>query len=195
MGQIKNIKLHIVTDIKMGADNSKVKNELKQSEVETLAKQTHFNEKEIKVMYKRFWTHCAKDGNMNKEQFAAMFDKMDGNGKNIVDHMFRATDIDDNFAVDFPEFLRMISVLLRGTEVQKMIWIFHLYDENDDGVIRIDEIEDILRGCSNNLNSSEISTLFHELDTNQDGTIDVNEFAAGCRRNNLLIKIIGLPMI
>ena len=73
-----------------------------------------------------------------------------------------------------------------------MMWVFHLFDENDDGTIEIEEIEDILEGCSKQIKSSEIKALFIEMDTNHDGKIDVTEFTAGCRKNNLLLKMIGI---
>ena len=93
---------------------------------------------------------------------------------------------------DFREFLTTISVLLRGTEVQKMMWVFHLYDENDNGTIEINEIEHILEGCNKKLQSSEVIALFNEMDKDKDGKIDFNEFTTGCRKNNLPLKNIGI---
>ncbi len=85
-----------------------------------------------------------------------------------------------------------ISVILRGTEVQKMMWVFHLFDENDDGAIEIEEIENILEGCEKKLDSNEVTALFNEMDKDNDGKIDINEFTAGCRKNDLLLKNMGL---
>ena len=93
---------------------------------------------------------------------------------------------------DFSEFLTTVSVILRGTEVQKMMWVFHLFDENDDGTIEIEEIEHILEGCDRKLDSDEVAKLFHEMDKDKDGKIDINEFTAGCRKNDLLLKNVGL---
>ena len=93
---------------------------------------------------------------------------------------------------DFSEFLRTISVLLRGTEVQKMMWVFHLYDENDNGTIEINEMQHILQGCDKNLEPSEVTALFNEMDRDNDGKIDINEFTSGCRKNNLLLKNVGI---
>ncbi len=83
----------------MGADNSKVLIELKNDQVEDLTRQTHFAEKEIKTMYKRYWAYCSPDGTLDKEQFSGMFNNMDGKGTAIVDHIFRTTDIDDNLSL------------------------------------------------------------------------------------------------
>ena len=94
--------------------------------------------------------------------------------------------------LDFAEFLTTVSIVLRGTEVQKMMWVFHLFDENDDGTIEIEEIEHILQGCDKKLDSEEVAKLFSEMDTDKDGKIDINEFTSGCRKNNLLLKNVGL---
>ena len=83
----------------MGVEKSKVLIELNEDQFEALAKQTHFNEKEIKAMYKRYWSYCAEDGTLSKDQFSGMFDQMDGKGTDIVDHIFRTTDIDDNLSI------------------------------------------------------------------------------------------------
>ena len=93
---------------------------------------------------------------------------------------------------DFTEFMTTISVVLRGTEVQKMIWVFHLFDENDDGTIEMEEIEHILAGCDKRLDSNEVAKLFNDMDINNDGRIDISEFTAGCRRNNILLKNVGI---
>ena len=73
-----------------------------------------------------------------------------------------------------------------------MMWVFHLFDENNDGTIEMEEIEHILEGCNTSVDSSELATLFTDMDTNKDGKIDINEFTSGCRRNNVLLKNVGL---
>ena len=93
---------------------------------------------------------------------------------------------------DFSEFMTTISTILRGTEVQKMMWVFHLFDENDDGTIDIGEIQHILDGCDRKVESEELVQLFSEMDKNNDGKIDINEFTSGCRKNNLLLKNVGI---
>ena len=85
-----------------------------------------------------------------------------------------------------------ISVILRGTQVQKTIWVFHLFDENDDGAIEVDEIFRILQGCNKKVNTNEVTELFEEMDKNNDGKVDINEFTAGCRKNDLLLKNVGI---
>ena len=73
-----------------------------------------------------------------------------------------------------------------------MMWVFHLFDENDDGTIEIEEIENILKACNRELDSTKLAKLFSEMDEDDDGKIDINEFASGCRKNDLLLKNVGL---
>ena len=83
----------------MGAQKSRVLIELKNEDLEKLIQNTHFSEKEIKTMYKRYWAYCAPDGTVNKQQFCAMYSAAGDKGKVIVDHIFRTTDKDDNLSL------------------------------------------------------------------------------------------------
>ena len=73
-----------------------------------------------------------------------------------------------------------------------MMWVFHLFDENNDGTIEMEEIEHVLEGCKNKVDSTEVAALFSDMDKNCDGKIDLNEFTAGCRKNDLLLKNVGM---
>ena len=83
----------------MGHQKSKVLINLKTEDIRELTEQTHFSEKEIKAMYKRYWAYCSPDGTVNKQQFCNMFSAASDKGKVIVDHIFRTTDRDDNMSL------------------------------------------------------------------------------------------------
>ena len=72
------------------------------------------------------------------------------------------------------------------------MWVFHFFDENNNGTIGIENITNILRGCNRKIDSTEISALFSDMDKNSDGKIDINEFTAACRRNDVLLRSVGL---
>lgn len=73
-----------------------------------------------------------------------------------------------------------------------MMWLFHLFDENDDGTIAIEEIEHVLDCCDKKVDPADIRELFTQMDKDNDGKVDINEFTAGCRKNNLLLKNMGI---
>ena len=83
----------------MGAQKSKVLIELTNEDLKQLAQETHFSEKEIKVMYKRYWSYCSPDATLNKQQFCNMFTGPSHKREAIVDHIFRTTDRDDNLSL------------------------------------------------------------------------------------------------
>ena len=83
----------------MGAQKSKVLIPLKKEELRNLVQETHFNEKEVKVMYKRYWCYCSPDATLNKQQFKKMFSGNSDKSNGIVDHVFRTTDRDDNLSL------------------------------------------------------------------------------------------------
>ena len=56
----------------MGAIKSKALIKLQQEDLQKLTRLTHFNAKEVKAMYKRYWAYCSKDGLLNKDQFNSM---------------------------------------------------------------------------------------------------------------------------
>ena len=90
----------------MGAKKSRVLIPLKEEDLQKLTQDTHFNEKELRAMYKRYWSYCSPDGSLVKQQFYSMFTHKQtdgGRGKRIADHIFRTTDKDDNLSLG--EFL------------------------------------------------------------------------------------------
>ena len=90
----------------MGVQRSKVLIPMNNEELQQLTQATHFNEKELRAMYKRYWSYCLPDATLNKQQFYSMFTCTDGcKGKRIVDHIFRTTDKDDNHSLG--EFSRL----------------------------------------------------------------------------------------
>lgn len=47
--------------------------------------------------------------------------------------------------VFFQEFVKTLSVLSRGSYHEKLLWIFRLYDVNNDGFISTDDLQDIVK--------------------------------------------------
>jgi Ca2+-binding EF-hand superfamily protein len=56
----------------------------------------------------------------------------------------RLFDSDGNRFLDFKEFLMAINVATRQTEESKLVWVFKLYDVDNDGVLDIDELASIM---------------------------------------------------
>ena len=49
------------------------------------------------------------------------------------------------------DFALGLSVLVKGSEEEKLRWTFNMYDLNGDGVITRDEMEDVVASVSSSL--------------------------------------------
>ena len=49
------------------------------------------------------------------------------------------------------DFALCLSVLVKGSEEEKLRWTFNMYDLNGDGVITRDEMEDVVASVSSYL--------------------------------------------
>ncbi len=51
------------------------------------------------------------------------------------------------------DFALGLSILVKGSEEEKLRWTFNMYDLNGDGVITRDEMEDVVASVSQSLST------------------------------------------
>ncbi|XP_019615028.1 PREDICTED: frequenin-1-like [Branchiostoma belcheri] len=180
-----------------------------------LARKTNFNEKEVRQWQSLFLKDCP-DGLLSEDKFVtfycAFFESVDDQEKvSLARQIFRTFDQDGNGQVDFPEFLRGMSALLRGTTAQRLRWAFSMYDIDNNGVLSRPELLNVLKlmyelqhprrrhselepGGSDSSGPGSIShleklvdRLLSVLDDNNDGHVQMKEFVEGVRRNPQLL--------
>jgi len=103
-------------------------------------------------------------------------------GKEELDEIVAAVDVDGSGSIDFDEFLIMMVMQLKeenkSASDEEVKEIFRLFDKNGDNFLDWDE----LNGALANINSDppvekwEVDEIFNEVDGNGDGVIDVEEF-------------------
>merc|ERR1712136_76924 len=127
MGQIKNIKLHIVTDIKvekMGAGDSKDLAALLND-----PKLASYSKSELKKWEERF-NERYPTGFVTEQEFRKLYEKAHP-GKDagtLARHIYRLFDDNNDNKVSFKEFMVAVSVSCRGTMREKLKWMFDLFD-------------------------------------------------------------------
>ncbi|XP_058715280.1 calsenilin isoform X3 [Poecile atricapillus] len=86
-------------------------------------------------------------GLVDEETFTLIYSRFfpQGDASSYAHFLFDAFDADRNGALCFQDFAVGLSVLLRGTEQQKLRWTFDLYDVNKDGYISKEDMLEIMK--------------------------------------------------
>ncbi|XP_045063951.1 calsenilin isoform X2 [Coregonus clupeaformis] len=109
--------------------------------LEQLQAQTQFTRKELQSLYRDFKNECPS-GLVDEETFKTIYSQFfpQGDATTYAHFLFNAFDMDRNGTIHFEDFVIGLSVLLRGSETEKLRWAFNLYDINKDGCITKEEM-------------------------------------------------------
>ena len=87
--------------------------------------------------------------------------------------MINEVDIDQSGAIDFDEFLRMMSTSLRPSDVEhETRAAFEVFDKDGSGTISADELRAVMKSLGEDLTDAEIDEMVKEADRDGNGTID-----------------------
>ncbi|XP_023343602.1 Kv channel-interacting protein 1 [Eurytemora carolleeae] len=111
-------------------------------------------------------------------------------------YVFSALDVQETGVITFQDFALGLSILVKGTQEDKLRWTFDLYDLNGDGVITKDEMEDIIASVYDLMGRPEketkgvpeidefvtqrVNKVFQRMDLNGDGSVSFEEFLESC---------------
>eukprot|EP00028_Trichosphaerium_sp_Am-I-7-wt_P014918 CAMPEP_0168511602 /NCGR_PEP_ID=MMETSP0405-20121227/2236_1 /TAXON_ID=498012 /ORGANISM="Trichosphaerium sp, Strain Am-I-7 wt" /LENGTH=286 /DNA_ID=CAMNT_0008529817 /DNA_START=273 /DNA_END=1133 /DNA_ORIENTATION=+ len=113
--------------------------ELSPNEIKALELETHFERDELMDLYNQFRA-LSSDGGIDKETFEKCMGPL-GETKNLVgERLFYFYDENKDGVIDFSEMACALSVLQRGTNVEKLRCVFSMLDINDSGYITYDEL-------------------------------------------------------
>ncbi|RMZ88738.1 hypothetical protein DV736_g4030, partial [Chaetothyriales sp. CBS 134916] len=91
--------------------------------------------------------------------------------------MINEVDVDQSGAIDFDEFLKMMSTTLKPIDVdQETRAAFAVFDKDGSGTISADELRQVMKSLGEDLTDAEIDEMIREADKDRDGTIDYEEF-------------------
>uniref|UniRef100_T1JPF4 EF-hand domain-containing protein n=1 Tax=Strigamia maritima TaxID=126957 RepID=T1JPF4_STRMM len=159
--------------------------------LEALCRQTKFTKKEIQHMYRGFKQECPS-GTIDEETFKDIYGQFFplGDARPYAHHVFNALDTTRNGCVNFEELLSTLSVIVRGSMVEKIRWTFSLYDINKDGYVTKQELMEIISSIyammghagshSDRTARDHVEKVFPKMDLNRDGIITLEEFLDSC---------------
>ncbi|AFN82843.1 recoverin-like calcium-binding protein [Encephalitozoon romaleae SJ-2008] len=68
-----------------------------------------------------------------------------GSPTNFSKRLFETINISQSEAIDFHELLIAYSILIKGSDHEKLRWIFRFYDKDNDGVVSKKEIVEVIQ--------------------------------------------------
>eukprot|EP01135_Chromosphaera_perkinsii_P005310 Nk52_evm3s338 gene=Nk52_evmTU3s338 len=162
------------------ADNISSKN----ISIEELAHMTDFTAAEIKRLAKRF-NKLDKDssGTLTTDEFMSLPQLKDNP---LVERVIAVFDEDKGGDVDFGEFMRTLSVFsTKSTKMQKLKFVFQIYDIDQDGFISNGELFQVLaKMVGGNLSQAQLQQIVDKTilkaDVSGNGKISFDDFVKLC---------------
>mmetsp|Transcript_23669 Transcript_23669/g.40725 ORF Transcript_23669/g.40725 Transcript_23669/m.40725 type:complete len:179 (-) Transcript_23669:545-1081(-) len=153
---------------------------LKQPEIDALMEATHFSQKEIKRLVKRFNAlDTNKDGDITVQEFLSVPELA---SNPLVLRMISIFDTDHSNTVNFKEFIEAFSIFrVEGDKEAKLKFAFKIYDVDEDGYISNGELFTVLKlMVGDNLNDVQLQQIVDktviEADKDRDGKLSFEEF-------------------
>jgi len=177
---------------------------LRKEEVEILSQQTHFDQKELKAMYKEF-TRDTPSGIIGKAAFKDVMKQMGIADELLQDLIFGVFDNNKDGNINFKEFVCALSVMTRGNPDEKLGFAFSMYDLDGNGFITKDEMAIIIQsfyklvgplvtfsGKRYDAPTDLVDEFFEIMDVNGDGQISLEEYKTGALKNPDIIQGLKL---
>merc|ERR1712189_16018 len=181
MGQIKNIKLHIVTDIKIKKQKQKTEimkmlrdfNSEQSSEFSSSSQQNTTDI--LRDAFLEFDQNS--DGFISKEELSSVMSSFGYNvSQKELDEMVKLGDADGNDLIDFHEFSSLMEGYLAVVDVDQEIRnLFAIIDVNQDGFLSAKEIR-MMKKLGEKPRKKDIQKMMKSADKNGDGKISYDEF-------------------
>ncbi|XP_023363275.1 EF-hand calcium-binding domain-containing protein 1 [Otolemur garnettii] len=118
----------------------------------------------------------------------------------LMNRVFFAFDKDNDNYINVKEWVKGLSVFLRGTFEEKLKFCFEVYYLDGDGYISREEIFNILKDSLHQQSSEEetdegihelVDIAMKKMDYDKDGKISFADFEKAVREDRLLLEVFG----
>ena len=182
-------------------------NSIPEYQLDDLLSSTNFNKEELNQHYKKFM-NITTEGELNKQQFDEICTSIFTTKppETISKKLFNSFDLNKDGFVSFRELMTSLSLIMKGTNEEKLKWLFRIYDLDDDGRITMDEVFDVVEsmhttaegnvmgmGCAQvALRTAEIEHMFRMVDKDSNGYWSVEEFVSSMQKHPAFLKMLKL---
>lgn len=181
----------------MGANTSTISAD-SQGEIERFS---HFPPKDIQSWSQSFRNEFTC-GYMTQKDLEAIFKTFFpfGSPENFTKRLYDTINISQTGKVDFHEFLIAFSILTKGSNHEKLRWIFRFYDKDNDGVISRKELEEAVQdlidmtSCTldTNFNPDECVDEIFSVVKNESGMLNFEDFKSLATEKKTIFSMIAL---
>lgn len=168
-----------------------------------LAKQTHFTKNEVKCLLKMFYKYCEnqEDKALERHRFRDIIhNDFEITDDILLDRIFRAFDKDSDNKVSAEEWVKGLSIFLRGSLSEHTRFCFEVYDMNSDGWITKEEMFHMLKFSLPQRQQEEdpdegvrdlVDSTLKKLDIDGDSRISFEDYTLAVEKEELLLECLG----
>ena len=190
----------------MGASSSKSKQKGKfsRTDIENLAKFTHFSADQVQFLYDRFKKLSNSESKDNRISFREFQQALGLPNTEFTSRIFSAFDSDNSNQIEFDEFILGLSAMSENATIEeKAKFCFNVYDIDGNHTIDKSELKQIL---SYSLKSNSqiqipdetldkiVDETFSQVDENNDGSISLSEFTQAAKNNPSILKCVNIDL-
>jgi len=176
-------------------------------EYKNLSKISHFTEEEVHSLYEKFSKVSDKNHEIKKSQFMEIMtchvESFSNKSKQLfLQRLFDAFDENHNDSIDFREFIKGLSIILKGSTDEKMELSFRIYDIHHKGYLTRKELEDFTTYMYKTLYPDDkegeskmkvmVQNLFEDLDVDGNEELEISEFKLGALKEPIIVDFLEI---
>ena len=167
--------------------------------LESAAENTFLEKEQVEALYADFCKVSDRWQMMHRMHLTNLYQRYfpDGDATNFAKHVFRTMDVNKKGKIDFKQFLQYHHLLIHGRLEEKMKWIFHVFDSDEDGLIDRNEMFTVLNDArklrgrrqlpKDSSTRQRVDMIFRKLDRDCSGSIDLEEFVNGGKKDPSIV--------
>ncbi|XP_012031714.3 calaxin-like isoform X2 [Ovis aries] len=175
--------------------------------VESISKSVNFKKSEIECLIRIFHNVVGRgdmklaNAGLDRNTFRVILHSIFGMTDDVLmNRVFFAFDKDNDNYINVKEWVKGLSVFLRGTFEEKLKFCFEVYYFNGDGYISRERIYDMLKTSLHQQSPEEeadegirelVDIALKKMDYDNDGRISFADFERAVKEDRLLLEVFG----
>ncbi|KAI9332718.1 hypothetical protein DFJ73DRAFT_963370 [Zopfochytrium polystomum] len=167
--------------------------------IDDALKLTNFNRQEIEILTRRFSELTGQLEKIDRPRFRDLLaDTFGVDDSLLMDRVFRCFDLDADNYISYDEFLKGMSIFMKGRWEDQLKFCFRVYDLNGDRYISKEEMFQMLKNCL--VKGAEededgvkdlVDLVLKKLDEDRDGRVSEADWNGAISKETLLMEAFG----